>query len=772
MPSEFLYGVRTRRAARAGLDGLTPLLLVGFVLALVGGGIYMHIDLKDLIEQKRVDPSFSPSVLWTMVIAFIVLLFAIIGPMVLLGVFVASKILKFPLGGAAYLKACGVATVPALLIALGKLLPPNFVLILIIMVAIVPVAYFVLKIVFELSFPEGALSFVLAGVTGLIGFFISAFIIGALAVGGVAANLVANRDAQLGTGSIGSLPGMTPPMSTTPRTPNGGTAAPTKSPVESLRDTLTARVAQTPDTSREQQERELKSLKVHAEQIGGTNSAEVLNLLQQLEARAAAAPSEKPEATLFQDLVATTVWRPTDAQLAQLAGDEVSFKNLNLRLPKGFRADLDSSESDGKGLSFSAGRGDSGKLIIRTAPAGNVKQRRPWVTTQTVQTAAAVRDQLFTVDGTGATVDVGTINGMVFTRVVHDPGKRFGVQGKSAQYVTRTSDGWLVLEAIGPSGSAAGTDAIEGSIRTLRQRPQGDPMNDPFSPDALAARLAEDPDRVAKLLREKGKPAESAVIPQLKHADARAARAAATVLAEIGTEKSLPALQEAAKSHDSFLAGAAREAIKKLQPDTMDAVAEALLDLEGGDVFRKREALDRLAKTPPDEARREKVATILETLCLGREAFHLGDSLPGAMSTWAGKYTVPRLLPLLDKNAGMHERRLAMDVFAKLKDERTVLPILRWIIYDTENVTKTLVEMGPVAEPEIVKTLKDPNATARTAAARIAQEIGTIRSVAALKRASLDQRDPGAAAAARVALDIVNERVRTAKATATTAPVR
>jgi len=450
----------------------------------------------------------------------------------------------------------------------------------------------------------------------------------------------------------------------------------------------------------------------------------------------------------------------------------VSVKHLNLRLPKGSRADLDSSESGGKGFSFSAGRSDAGKLVIRTAPAGNSKQRRPWVTTQTVQTAAAVRDQLFTVDGSGGTVEEGTINGMAFTRVVHEPGKRFGVRGKSAQYVTRTPNGWLVLEAIGSIGSVAGTDALEGSIRTLRQRPQGDPMNDPFSPEALAARLAEDPDRVAKLLREKGKSAESAVIPQLKHADARAARAAASVLAEIGTEESLPALQEAAKSHDSFLASAAREGIKKLQPETMDAVAEALLDLEGGDVFRKREALDRLAKTPPDEARREKVATILEALCLGREAFHLSDSLPAAMSAWAGKHTVPRLLPLLDKDAGMHERRLAMSVFAKLKDERTVLPILRWIIYDADNVTKTLVEMGPVAEPEIVKTLKDANATARTAAARIAQEIGTIRSVAALKRASLDQRDLGAAAAARVALDIVNERVRTAKATATTAPVR
>jgi len=763
MPNEFLYGVRTRRAARAGLDGLTPLLLAVFVLGMLGMGAYLHSQIPRMIEAGKNVP--SAGVLWTTVVVYIVLFFAIAGPMVLLGVFLASKIMRFPLSGAAYLKACGVATVPMLMVMSLLVLPANRVLILLMVVGIVPAVFFVLKTTYELSFGEGAVTFIISAITGLIGLAIAGGVAKAVMQSGAESQRVASLD---GTNLIDKGNPVTGR-----KIESGGTnTVPVKSSVDVFREKLAARVAQTPDTSREQQERELKSLKAHAEQIGGTNSAEVLNLLQQLEARAAAAPSEKPEATLFQEPVATTVWRPTDAQLAQLAGDEVSFKNLNLRLPKGFRADLDSSESDGKGLSFSAGRSDSGKLILRTAPAGNARQRRPWVTTQTVQTAAAVRDQLFTVDGSGGTVDEGTINGMVFTRVVHEAGKRFGIPGTSAQYVTRTPNGWLVLEAVAPSSSTTGIDAIEGSIRTLRQRPQGDPMNDPFSPDALAARLAEDPDRVAKLLREKGKSAESAVIPQLKNTDARAARAAATVLAEIGTEKSLPALQEAAKSHDSFLAGAAREAIKKLQPDTMDAVAEALLDLEGGDGFRKREALERLARTPPDEARRGKVATILEALCLGREAFHLSDSLPAAMSAWAGKYTVPRLLPLLDKNAGMHERRLAMSVFAKLKDERTVLPILRWIIYDADNVTKTLIEMGPVVEPEIVKTLKDPNATARTAAARIAQEIGTIRSVAALKRASLDQRDPGAAAAARVALDIVNERVRTTKAAATTAPVR
>jgi HEAT repeat protein len=80
--------------------------------------------------------------------------------------------------------------------------------------------------------------------------------------------------------------------------------------------------------------------------------------------------------------------------------------------------------------------------------------------------------------------------------------------------------------------------------------------------------------------------------------------------------------------------------------------------------------------------------------------------------------------------------------------------------------------MGPVAEDEVIKLVKAPDAAGRTAAARILQEIGTVKSLAALKRASQDPRDANAAAAAKVALDIVNERLKAEKAAGTTAPAQ
>jgi HEAT repeat protein len=768
MPHDFLYGTRTRRVASAGLDGLTPILLVAYVLGAIGAGVYAHTQLPKLAEQGV--PTLSPSVLWTSIILGIVMLFAVSGPMVLLGVFIASKVMKFPLSGAAYLKACGVAALPWLMLTLANVLPQNIALRLLVVLAIIPAVFFVIKTTYELTFGEGAVTFVMSGITGVIGLVISIAIVGAVAAVGV----ISEKQTVAGGGNpaidvIPKLPGVTTPVAPSPRSTQTN-PGPAKSPVESLKESLVNQLATPSAQSREAQERSLASLRTQATHAGATGDAEVAKLLKELEGRAAAAPSEKPDPAIYQELIATTAWTPTEAQAALLSPDEVSFKGFNLRVPKDFKADLSSSESDAKGLVFSAGRAgaDRGRIVLRTAPANNAKQRRPWMTTERFQRDAAEREKLLAVEG--GTSEAGKINDVAFTRIVHEPGQRFGVHGRSAQYVARTGDGWLVAEAVAPSNEPAALERLEASIRTIRPRPEGDPKADPFAPELLASRLAEDPERIAQLLRARGKEAEAAVLPLLKSAEPRAARAAAQVLGDIGSEKSLPALQEAARANDTLLANAARDAIKKLKP--ADDVENALLDLETGNVFKKREALQRLAKATPDDARREKVADALEKEVLGDNLFSLSEDIGPALGVWAGKDTVTKILPLLDKDSPPHKRRVGMEVAGRLKDKRAVLPVVRWILLDTENASKSLIEMGAIAEDEVIKLTKEPNATARTAAARILQEIGTGKSLSPLRRAAQDPRDAGAAAAARVALEIVNERWKASKATAgaTTAP--
>jgi hypothetical protein len=768
MAHDFLYGVRTRRVASSGLDGLTPILLLAYVVAMIGGGVWAHM-------HNSGAQGFSASTLWTVIIVAMVLFFAVIGPLVFLGVFVASKLMKFPLGTAAYLKACGVAALPGLMLTLAKLLPRNPALIILVVIAILPVTYFVLKSVFEVTWAEGAVAFLVSALTGVVGLFVSALILAAVAVGGIVADQQ-GQQAQAGN-TIPSLPditkGITPNVVSPIPSNQSATPGSSKSSTDSLKATLAARLTQKPDTSREAQQREVASLRAQAEQLGA--KSEVLNLLQELEARAAAAPSEKPEPAIFQEPVATNTWKPSDAMAGALLPDELSYRGFNFRPPKGFRVDLDSSESSEKGLSFSTPERDGGKLTFRTVPADNVKQRRPWVTRASFQAAAAEAEKLFAIDGAGASaIEEGAINGVPFTRVLHPPGKRWGVPGSSVQYVTRAADGWVIADAVASSSASGGVASLEASIRTLRPRPAGDPKSDPFSVEALVARFGEDPDRVAALIREKGKAAEDAVIPLLKSEDRRSARAAASLLGEIGTAKSVAPLQEASRASDPQLAQAAREAVKKLQPDAMDAVAEALIDLESSDHFKQSAALEKLAKMTPDDARREKVATAIENQVLGKDLFFIYKEAGPALSVWAGKNTVTRLLPLLaNERATPHERQVAMEVLGKVKDKRGVLPVVRWVLLDTENATRSLIEMGPVAEDEVIKLVKGPDAAGRIAAAHILQETGTIKSVAALKRASQDPRDANAAAAAKVALDILNERLKEQKAAGgTTAPAQ
>src|SRR5204863_7496498 len=94
------------------------------------------------------------------------------------------------------------------------------------------------------------------------------------------------------------------------------------------------------------------------------------------------------------------------------------------------------------------------------------------------------------------------------------------------------------------------------------------------------------------------------------------------------------------------------------------------------------------------------------------------------------------------------------------KDKRAIFPIVRWIIKEPEAVVKALITIGPVAEEEVNKLLKERDANVRKNAARILEEIGGQKSLLNLQRASTDPRDVAAAEAAKRALDAVRERLK------------
>jgi HEAT repeat protein len=184
--------------------------------------------------------------------------------------------------------------------------------------------------------------------------------------------------------------------------------------------------------------------------------------------------------------------------------------------------------------------------------------------------------------------------------------------------------------------------------------------------------------------------------------------------------------------------------------------------------FDKRDAIRQLALIPVEEQGREEIAAMLESLLAGDDASFYGEAAAEALGKWWRPHTVAALLPLLEENVWPpSKRQAAMKVLAKTGDRRAVFPIVRWIIKEPEAVVAALTEMGPVAEEEVIKLLRDKSPAIRTSASRILEQIGTNKCLPELRRAAADPRDPVAAGVAKAAVEMVVSRVAQSKKSAT-----
>ncbi len=143
---------------------------------------------------------------------------------------------------------------------------------------------------------------------------------------------------------------------------------------------------------------------------------------------------------------------------------------------------------------------------------------------------------------------------------------------------------------------------------------------------------------------------------------------AAEALGNWGTRESIPALTKAAKSSDVFLAGAAKQALRKIADDLgipKEAIAREpwekdvnmlLADLKeaGSDQHRLspvlRELSQRLAKTP-----NAAVTKALETVLADNSNINICAAACSALAHWG----TPDSIPALKKAAASSDRRLA-----------------------------------------------------------------------------------------------------------------
>lgn len=266
--------------------------------------------------------------------------------------------------------------------------------------------------------------------------------------------------------------------------------------------------------------------------------------------------------------------------------------------------------------------------------------------------------------------------------------------------------------------------------------------------EPIAARVSDvwDGKSAISALRSIGLGAEKYVIPLLKRNDCR--RAVSSLLKDIGSKESLPALQEVASCGDHFDEQAARDAIKALGgiasweavPATeIPAVLEALRTANAID---KSALLCRLAATTPIPERKDAVAAAFSEFASSKDAALRGVAVRGLVK-WGMMETiaVENLLPLA-RDRDPNIRRSVVTALARTKDARAAEVIASGLgdVFEQDFTAARLKEMGAAAEKAVIPYLTTGNIRNQKAACSVLGAIGTRNSVEALQRLARDSQ--------------------------------
>jgi HEAT repeat protein len=175
-------------------------------------------------------------------------------------------------------------------------------------------------------------------------------------------------------------------------------------------------------------------------------------------------------------------------------------------------------------------------------------------------------------------------------------------------------------------------------------------------------------------------------------------------------------------------------------PSVTDQVlAQLLADLKSTSLWTRKRACEKLAGLKPT-AERAQVAAALEPL-LEDPDFWTRRAAMKALGVWGTKQSVPALLKLL-KNPDVFTRRAALLALADLKDERAAAPAAECLkdFFSRGEATKVLQALGPAAEKDVLRVLKEGDLWQRQATCRLLKDIGTKDSIPALQEV-IDAQD-------------------------------
>jgi hypothetical protein len=292
-------------------------------------------------------------------------------------------------------------------------------------------------------------------------------------------------------------------------------------------------------------------------------------------------------------------------------------------------------------------------------------------------------------------------------------------------------------------------------------------------------RLSQDPGPAAKALLAYGPVAEKALDDKLiaggGGGDAKARLQVLWVLKQTATIGSLQVVQAAAKDPDLNVALGAREVWRKIDPQGLSPVDEALMDLDGAKPFQVR-ALGALKAMPMDD-RRAEVARRLYAMLGGTSGGGAGAAADAEvqnlacdlLKTWADDSVKDQVIAGLRPETDATKLTCLIHLAVYWKDARAVRPLCEMLAQSrgTPEIMTALTEFGSAPEDPLIKMLGGNDASMQEKACELLKEVGTRRCFRALTLiANAKTGDEKMKRLAKETMIDINRRLNTAEAAA------
>lgn len=265
-------------------------------------------------------------------------------------------------------------------------------------------------------------------------------------------------------------------------------------------------------------------------------------------------------------------------------------------------------------------------------------------------------------------------------------------------------------------------------------------------------------------LRKIGAEAEAPTLRYATHPDFRTRQAVAQVLAEVGTEQSIPALRKMVGDDHSTVASEAEKALKRIDPAAARGVLIHVMKLQSSQWQQTLIALRAIAAAPVQPEHHDAVAAALEENASSTSRAYR-DELIDALVKWKRDESLPVLIAMAsDSTMRTSQKKLLLAIAEYRTDEAAAALVNRLGDRATRReAAEALVVMGDFAESHVAALLTDSDDNLRSDAIELLGKIGTTKSASALTRVVRDRRNRTLSRRANDALDEIRDRANEAR---------